>query len=36
VDQQQVEAYLKASGAEQVVYVDEQDRPLGEVTRAEA
>lgn len=36
MDQQQVEAYLKASGAERVVYVDEQDHPLGEVTRAEA
>tara|TARA_Y100000766_G_scaffold269831_1_gene267160 strand:- start:295 stop:840 length:546 start_codon:yes stop_codon:yes gene_type:complete len=36
VNQQQVEAYLKASGAERVVYVDEHDQPLGEVTRAEA
>ena len=36
MDQQQVEAYLKASGAERVVYVDEHDQPLGEVTRAEA
>lgn len=36
MNQQQVEAYLKASGAERVVYVDEHDQPLGEVTRAEA
>ncbi|UJJ30882.1 NUDIX hydrolase [Halopseudomonas maritima] len=36
MDHQQVEAYLKRSGAERVVYVDEHDQPLGEVTRAEA
>ncbi|MEL0167788.1 MAG: NUDIX domain-containing protein [Pseudomonadaceae bacterium] len=36
MDEQQVEAYLQASGDEQVIHVDEQDRELGIVSRADA
>lgn len=36
MDEHQVEAYLQASGSERVIHVDEQDRELGIVSRADA
>ena len=36
MDQQHIAAYLQASGSERVIHVDEQDRELGVVSRADA
>ncbi|HCP03713.1 MAG TPA: NUDIX hydrolase, partial [Pseudomonas sp.] len=36
MDQQHIVAYLQASGSERVIHVDEQDRELGVVSRADA
>lgn len=36
MDQQHIVAYLQASGNERVIHVDEQDRELGVVSRADA